>query len=294
MSLGSLEEIRAQCQQHGLPFWEVVLADHLRETGGGRQEALERMARSYQVMEEADRQYDGSLRSASGLAGGEGAVLEKLAREGALLSGPFLGRAIARAVKMGESNACMRRIVAAPTAGACGVLPAVLLTYRQQEGAPLDRMVESLLVAAGIGQVIAARASLSGAEGGCQAEVGSASAMAAGALVFLRGGSCQQILDGVAMAIQALMGLVCDPVAGLVEVPCIKRNVIGTANAVTCADMALGGLSSPIPADETLDAMRAVGRLMPSCLRETALGGIADTPAGRRLAQEALGEEASL
>ena len=291
MSFGSLEEICVQCQQQGLSFWEVVLADHLRETGESRQEAWDRMARSYQAMEEADRQYDGSLRSASGLAGGEGAVLEELARQGAMLSGPFLGRAAARAVKMGESNACMRRIVAAPTAGACGVLPAVLLTYRQQEGLSLDRMVQALLVAAGIGQVIGARASLSGAEGGCQAEVGPASAMAAGALVFLRGGSCRQILAGTAMALQALMGLVCDPVAGLVEVPCIKRNVIGTANAVTCADMALGGLSSPIPADETLDAMGAVGRLMPSCLRETALGGIADTPTGRRLAQEVLEEE---
>lgn len=291
MSFSSLQEIFAQCQEKKRSFWQAVLENESQESGCPKEEIWEKMRGYYQVMVQADRDYDGNLRSSSGLSGGEGAVLEQRAeKKDAMLSGPFLAKAMARGVKMAESNACMRRIVAAPTAGACGVLPAVLLTFQQEKNTPDDTMVEALMVAAGIGQVIAERASLSGAEGGCQAEIGSASAMAAGALTYLQGGSCQQILEAVAMAIQALMGLVCDPVAGLVEVPCIKRNVIGTANAITSADMAVAGLKSVIPADEVLDAMRSVGRLLPSCLRETALGGVADTPTGREITERIMGD----
>ena len=184
---------------------------------------------------------------------------------------------------MGESNACMKRIVAAPTAGACGVLPAVLIPCYHRFGCPESRILEALYTSAGIGQVIAYRASIAGASGGCQAEIGSASSMAAGALVQLRGGTPEQIADAAAMALKNLLGLVCDPVAGLVEVPCIKRNVIGAMGAVAAADMALAGIRSNIPADQVFDAMREIGDKMDASLRETGFGGLAATPEGIRL-----------
>ena len=189
---------------------------------------------------------------------------------------------------MGESNACMRRIVAAPTAGACGVMPAVLVTLYRQGKYTEHQMLQAMYVASGIGAVIAYRAGISGAAGGCQAEIGSASAMAAGALVSLRSGSVEQICDAVAMALKNLLGLVCDPVAGLVEVPCVKRNVIGAMNAIAAADMAMAGVESQIPADEVIDAMGEVGRRLPVELRETALGGLAATPTGKAIKEKML------
>ena len=200
------------------------------------------------------------------------------------LCGPFFREVIATALKMGECNACMRRIVAAPTAGACGVLPAVLLPVQRRFHCQEARMVEGLYVAAGFGQVIAARASISGAEGGCQAEVGSASGMAAAALVHVMGGEARQMAHACAMALSNVLGLVCDPVAGLVEVPCVKRNVMGAVNALSCAEMALAGITSVIPCDEVIDAMRAVGEALPAALRETGAGGLAATPTGHRIA----------
>lgn len=168
------------------------------------------------------------------------------------------------------------------TAGACGVLPAVLVPLFQADRAEEDEIVRALYVSAGIGAVIGARACIAGAQGGCQAEVGSASAMAAGALTALRGGDGEQIAHAAAMALKNLLGLVCDPVAGLVEVPCVKRNVIGAVNAVSCADMALAGVTSRVPVDEVIDCMGDVGRRLPPELRETALGGLAATPVGGR------------
>ena len=187
---------------------------------------------------------------------------------------------------MGESNACMKRIVAAPTAGACGVLPAVLVPYFKHRCPENDKMLKAMYVAAGIGQIIAHRSSISGAAGGCQAEIGSASSMAAGALVYLQGGDCKMIVNAAAMAMKNLLGLVCDPVAGLVEVPCVKRNVIGTVNAMSCADMTMAGIFSRIPPDQVIDAMKEVGDKMDSSLRETALGGLAQTPEGVRIASQ--------
>ena len=201
------------------------------------------------------------------------------------MSGGYVSEVIAEALSMAESNACMRRIVAAPTAGACGVLPAVLLPLCKYEELNQHQLLEALYVASGIGSVIAYRACIAGASGGCQAEIGTASAMAAGALVALRGGSGAQIGHAVAMALKNLMGLICDPVAGLVEVPCVKRNVIGAVNAVSVADMALAGVESRIPVDEVIDAMGEVGRRMPVEFRETALGGLAVTPTGRAVKQ---------
>ena len=171
--------------------------------------------------------------------------------------------------------------VAAPTAGACGVLPAVLVPYFQKRCKDTDKILKAMYVAAGIGQIIATRSSISGAAGGCQAEIGSASSMAAGALTYLQGGNCEQIATAAAMAMKNLLGLVCDPVAGLVEVPCVKRNVIGAVNAVSCSDMAMAGITSFIPVDHVIDAMDEIGRNMPCQYKETSQGGLAVTPAGK-------------
>ena len=186
---------------------------------------------------------------------------------------------------MGESNACMKRIVAAPTAGACGVIPAVLVPLYRAGKADREQIVHSLYVTAGIGQVIASRAFIAGAAGGCQAEVGTASSMAAGALVYLKGGNNSQIMHAAGMALKNLLGLVCDPVAGLVEVPCVKRNVIGAVNALSSADMALAGITSRIPPDQVIDAMREVGESMHVSLRETGKGGVANTPRAKEIVE---------
>ena len=219
----------------------------------------------------------------SGLVGGDGIKMRQYAMRGAAMSGGYVCDVIAEALSMAESNACMRRIVAAPTAGACGVLPAVLLPLCNYEELTQHQLLEALYVASGIGAVIAHRACISGAAGGCQAEIGTAAAMAAGALVAIKGGTGAQIGHAVAMALKNLMGLICDPVAGLVEVPCVKRNVIGAVDAVSAADMALAGVESRIPVDEVIDAMGDVGRRMPVEFRETALGGLATTPTGQEI-----------
>ena len=199
---------------------------------------------------------------------------------GEMICGELIGLVMEKALKITESNACMKRIVAAPTAGSCGVVPAVLLSIQEKKEYSDEQMTKALYVAGGIGGVIASRASLSGAEGGCQAEIGSASAMAAGALTYLLGGDAQCMIQAAALALKGLLGLACDPVAGLVEVPCVKRNVIGAVNAITSADMALAGICSKIPPDEVIDAMRSIGRSMSTDIRETGKGGLAGTPTG--------------
>ena len=227
--------------------------------------------------------YCGADRSASGFAGGDAAKVAEAEARGQLLTGGYLAQVMAEALKTAECNACMKRIVAAPTAGSCGVLPAVLLPLWRSGSYDEESICRALYVSAGFGQVVAARATLAGAEGGCQAEVGAASAMAAAALVELRGGTAEQCAEAFAMALTNLEGLVCDPVAGLVEIPCIKRNVIGAMNAVSCADMALAGVVGHIPADEVIDAMAEVGAAMSNDLRETGIGGLAGTPTGKAI-----------
>lgn len=193
-----------------------------------------------------------------------------------------------KALKMGESNACMKRIVAAPTAGSCGVIPSVLISYEECFHESAKRIVEALYVCAGIGEVIAENASISGAQGGCQAEIGSAAAMAGGALVYLSGGNNQQISDAVALVLKGMLGLVCDPVCGLVEVPCIKRNVTGAVNAISASQLAMAGIHSVIPADEVIDAMRRVGNQLPECLKETAQGGLATSKKALKISKKQL------
>ncbi len=267
-------------KETGKSFWEIVRDNDCREMEITEEEAFRRMQAMYLAMGEADASYDPALSSASGLVGGDGEKLADARREDSLLCGSFLGLVMEKAVKMGESNACMRRIVAAPTAGSCGVLPAVFLSLEEEKGYSKEEMAKALYVSAGIGGIIAQRASVSGAAGGCQAEIGAASAMAAGAVAFLLGGDGEAIAHAAALAMKNLLGLACDPVAGLVEVPCVKRNVIGAVNALTSADLANAGIRSKIPPDEVFDAMRNVGRMLPEDLRETGKGGLAATPTG--------------
>ena len=264
--------------RRGLPLWELVLEASAQESGLSREDSLRTMRERLAVMRQADAGYDGAQRSPSGLSGGDGEKLRRQAERGATIAGPFVGEILSAALRMGECNACMHRIVAAPTAGACGVLPAVLLPYARQYGTDDEALVRALYVAAGYGAVIARRASISGAEAGCQAEIGSAAAMAAAALVHLHGGTDEQTAHAAAIALKNLMGLVCDPVAGLVEVPCVKRNAIGAMDALSAAELALAGVESRVPADEVIDAMRAVGAAMSPSLRETGRGGIAASP----------------
>lgn len=267
-------------KETGKSFWEIVRDNDCREMEITEEEAFRRMQAMYLAMGEADASYDPALSSASGLVGGDGEKLAAARRKGSLLCGSFLGMVMEKAVKMGESNACMRRIVAAPTAGSCGVLPAVFLSLKEEKGYSKEEMAKALYVSAGIGGIIAQRASVSGAAGGCQAEIGAASAMAAGGVAFLLGGDGEAIAHAAALAMKNLLGLACDPVAGLVEVPCVKRNVIGAVNALTSADLANAGIRSKIPPDEVFDAMRNVGRMLPEDLRETGKGGLAATPTG--------------
>jgi len=279
----SFMELQELCGAEKVPVWQAIQLDDARDQDISPEISWEKMCRLWDVMKASVEGYDPAMRSRSGLVGGEGGRMDEYLKTHEPLSGSFSGRVIARALKMGCANACMHRIVAAPTAGACGVLPAVLYSCWKDRGAAEEDIVKALYVAAGTGQIIAQRASLAGAAGGCQAEIGSASGMAAAALVALQGGTLEQMGHACAMALKNLMGLVCDPVAGLVEVPCVKRNVGGAVNALAAADMALAGLESAIPVDQVIDAMREVGEAMDPSLRETSRGGLATTPKGMEI-----------
>lgn len=273
----SLSQITDECKRTDMPFWQLILSADAEEKCLPEKDIYHRMKTTYGYIRAADESYDGRL-SPSGMVGADGAKLAEHHKKGSSLLGGFICSVMERAVRMGECNACMKRIVAAPTAGSCGVLPAVLLSYQQATSCSDDLITEALFVAAGVGQVIAHRACIAGAQGGCQAEIGSASGMAAAALTYLQGGNEEQMIHACALALKGLLGLSCDPVAGLVEVPCVKRNVIGAVNAATSADMAMAGVRSVIPPDEVIDAMDEIGRNMDSRYRETGGGGLAATP----------------
>ena len=263
MSFSSIREMLQACQESRQPLYEVILESDLAESGLTRAESEAEMHRLWSVMRATSDGYCGADRSMSGFVGGDAAKVEQAAARGTLYASGYFASVMAEALKTAECNACMKRIVAAPTAGSCGVLPAVLLPLWRTGSADEEAVCRALYVAAGFGQVVASRATLAGAEGGCQAEVGAASAM----------------------ALTNLEGLVCDPVAGLVEIPCVKRNVIGAMNAVSAADMALAGVVGHIPADEVIDAMAEVGNAMSKDLRETGIGGLAGTPTGCKIAE---------
>lgn len=241
------------------------------------------------VMENAVEEGFEGVESTTGLTGMDALKMKKYIESGKGLSGELNLYAIAHAVSTNEVNAAMGKICATPTAGAAGVVPGVLFAMREKKDLTREEMVRFLFTSGAFGFVVANNASISGASGGCQAEVGSASAMAAAALVELAGGTPRMSSHAFAIALKNMLGLVCDPVAGLVEVPCVKRNAAGASNALTAADMALAGIESRIPADEVIEAMYKIGLTMPSSLRETGRGGLAATPTGNRLHQEIFG-----
>ncbi len=284
-----IDELCQAAEQAGSTISRVILADQAGQLELEEQAVYDQMARRLQVMRESVRTgMDPDIRSTSGLSGGDAAKMLAYAREGGIC-GPFINSAIARALATSECNAAMGKIVAAPTAGSCGILPGTVLSVLEAGQCTEEQAVMALFTAGGIGTVISSRATLAGAEGGCQAECGAAAAMAAVALVELKGGSPAQAAHACAMALKNQLGLVCDPVAGLVEVPCIKRNVAGVMVALSAAEMALAGIVSKIPADECVSAMYEVGCALPASLRETAQGGLAATPTGKRLKEEIFG-----
>lgn len=285
MAYKAISEIVDVCKNKEISFYEAVMCDTCKDTGKTEKENMTRMSEMWHVMCEASKGYDAGLKSRSGLVGGSGGMMENYAESGNSYCGSFMLAVIAEALKMGESNACMKRIVAAPTAGSCGVMPSVYIAVKKIHGTSDEAIVKSMFAAAGVGQVIAQRAYIAGATGGCQAEIGTAAAMTAAGLVALKNGTPEQIAHAVSMTLKNMLGLVCDPVAGLVEVPCVKRNVAGAVNAVACAEMALAGVESAIPADQVIDAMKEVGDNMPSMYKETACGGCANTPAGLEAAK---------
>lgn len=291
MALESMKEILTAAQEKNIPFWEVVLTVDMDEREVTREQSWEKMRMTWQAMLDSALTYQPEEKSFSGLVGGDAEKMRVYAAGGKALGGEYIQNVMINALRVSEANACMRRIVAAPTAGSCGVLPAVLVPMFQSGAATEDEIIKAMYVASGIGAVISFRACIAGAAGGCQAEIGAASAMAAGALVSLQGGNAEQIAYAVAMALKNLMGLVCDPVGGLVEVPCVKRNVVGSVNAVACADMAMAGIISQIPADEVIDCMGDVGSRIPMELRETALGGLAVTPTGKAVTERLFGKK---
>lgn len=273
----TLNDLIKLSADNNLEIWEFIQQADMYENDRSESDSFNMMKEMYVAMKNADSMYDGTLRSASNKAGGDGGLLHSYNESGKNICGSFMGKVMEKAIKMGESNACMRRIVAAPTAGSCGVLPAVLLSYEEDFDVAEDDMVKAMYVAAGIGKVIAENAFIAGAAGGCQAEIGSASAMAAGAVAFLQGGDSSAIINAATLSLKNFLGLVCDPVAGLVEVPCIKRNSYGAVNAVTSAQLSLAGIKSAIAPDDVVDSMRRIGNQLPASLKETSCGGLAIT-----------------
>ena len=282
----SIQNILDLCKEQDKKIWEVVLQADMDESGASGEQVFEKMRFMYRAMQEADQSYEANLKSQSGMVGGDGEKMRQYNATGKNLCSEYSSLAMEKALKMGESNACMKRIVAAPTAGSCGVIPAVLLSYEENKNAEEDELVKALFVASGIGKVVAENASIAGAFGGCQAEIGTASSMAAGVLAYLQGADNEQIMQAATFALKNMLGLACDPVGGLVEVPCVKRNVAGVVNAISSAQLALAGITSMIAPDDTIDSMRRIGNDLPSCLKETSKGGLAVTESAKRIMEQ--------
>ena len=280
------ELVQLACQKNKT-IGEVVLEQEIQATARRSEENWSNMEKSLQIMEQAvEKGIQEAVYSRSGLTGGDAKKLRDYANTGQSLSQGVILDAVNFALATSEVNASMGLIVATPTAGSSGVLPGCILAAGKQRNSTREQMIHALFNAGGVGFVIANNATISGAAGGCQAEVGAASAMAASAVVELAGGTPQQCSEAGAIALKNLLGLVCDPVAGLVEVPCVKRNSMGAAVAIVAADMALAGITSVIPFDEVIEAMYKIGAMLPSCLRETSQAGLATTPTGIKLTEK--------
>lgn len=289
----SIAELVDQATAQGERISQIVLRDQAEQMDTEPQVLFRKMRENYHVMQESiQKGADPDIKSTSGLTGGDAWKLYSVYEKKKSLTGSFMAGAMWRALAVSELNAAMGRIVAAPTAGSCGILPAAIVTMQEEYSLDEYDCVMALFTASAVGMVIGNNASLAGASGGCQAECGSASAMAAAAIVELAGGTPQMSGEACAIAIKNILGLVCDPVAGLVEIPCIKRNAGGVTTAFMAAELALAGIASHIPADETILAMKRIGDTMPASLRETAEGGLAMTPTGQALNTRVFGENA--
>ncbi|CAM4217002.1 L-serine ammonia-lyase, iron-sulfur-dependent, subunit alpha [Paenibacillus macerans] len=287
MRFRNLRELVALCDKEVLTISQVMLQDQAAESGQSEAEIMAAMAEYYQIMKEAVRRgLTEEITSTSGLTGGDAKRVNEYRGSGEPAAGDIACQAMAYALAVSEVNASMGRIVATPTAGSCGIIPGVFVSAQERFGWEDEHLVRGLFCAGAIGYVIANNSFISGAEGGCQAEIGSAIGMAAGAMVELRGGTPEQAVHAVGLALKNTLGLICDPVGGLVEIPCIVRNGFGAVNALAAADMALAGVRSAIPSDEVIDVMLEVGSAMPSRHRETAQGGLAQTPTGRKIMKE--------
>lgn len=289
MTYESIQELIEQAQSQNITIGELILKDQAETLEISEDEVLERMDSELKVMEEsAQTGMCKDIKSTSGLTGGDAYRLDAYNKSKGALAGDFCTKAMSTAIAVAECNASMGRIVAAPTAGSCGILPAAILTMMSEKKIDRRKACLGLLTAGGVGMVIANVASIAGATGGCQAECGSAAAMAAAALVELSGGTPEMAGNAMAISIKNQLGLVCDPVAGLVEVPCIKRNAGSIMCAIMAADLALAGVKSVIPIDEVISAMNEVGATLPCALRETAQGGLATTKTGLKIASDIL------
>ena len=286
------EELLEICEKYNIPLSEYAIRCEVEEKGLTREEVIEKMRRNLNVMiSAANEGRENEVYSVSGLIGGDGFKINNYVNKGKTLTGTATNLAMAMALSSSEVNASMGKIVACPTAGSCGILPAVILSAGAQLELDEEGLIKGLLAAAAVGMIIGMNATLSGAEGGCQAECGSASAMGAAAVVEMMGGTPKMSLDAGSIILQNVLGLVCDPVAGLVEIPCAKRNAQGAITALCTADMVMAGVKAKIPFDDAVRAMYKVGKSLPSSLRETALGGVAVTPAGLKLKEQVFGKE---
>ncbi|WP_203332600.1 L-serine ammonia-lyase, iron-sulfur-dependent, subunit alpha [Planococcus beigongshangi] len=285
----NVKELVERAESENKLISEIMIEQEIMITQRTREEIMAQMERNLTVMEEAVEKGLKGVQSVSGLTGGDAVLLQAYIDKGNTLSGPLMLDAVSKAVATNEVNAAMGTICATPTAGSAGVVPGTLFAVKNQLNPTREQMIRYLFTSGAFGFVVANNASISGAAGGCQAEVGSAAAMAAAAIVEMAGGSPQQSSEAFAITMKNMLGLVCDPVAGLVEVPCVKRNAMGASNAVVAADMALAGVTSRIPTDEVIGAMFEIGQSMPSALKETAKGGLAATPTGKWLESKIFG-----
>jgi L-serine dehydratase len=284
MEIQSMNELIEICTREQKTIGEIMLMMEIEKSGKDQETIISMMEERLLKMKEAvDSGINDSSTAPSGISGGDAVKMKDYVNQGKALTGPYIRDSMTFSLATSECNARMGVIVATPTAGAAGILPGVLFSLHKNDGTSYRDLVMGLFTASALGYVIANRSFISGAAGGCQAEVGSATAMAAGTIVELKGGTPKQAVNATAIAMKSLLGLVCDPVAGLVEVPCIKRNVIGTSIAFSAADLSLAGIESRIPCDEVIEAMYMVGKNMPRALRETALGGLAMTETGKQV-----------
>lgn len=292
MNFASLQQLQERCEAGGLTMGRLMLQQQALETDKNEDAVFSQMYAYYKIMKEAvHKGLTTDTLSRSGLTGGDAKRLHDYAGNGEPSLGGNAAAVMTYALAVSEVNASMGRIVATPTAGSCGIIPGVFVQSQERFGWDDSLLVEGLFAAGAIGYVIANNSFISGAEGGCQAEIGSAIGMAAGALTEMRGGTPAQAVHAVGLALKNSLGLICDPVGGLVEIPCIVRNGFGAVTALAAADMALAGVRSVIPSDEVIDVMREVGTAMPEKHRETAKGGLAQTPTGKRIMKELYGRE---